>query len=392
MLTGGMDVTAPSLAITTDPNRVMFQPQRPTFISSFLANLPSALSAGVNASMRPGGGLATGLAGGFEGVEGHNVLMQQMQRNNLENQMIQAQIQAIPMQRQLQIAQLHREQAQTRQAQFVTPRSGGVYDLSTEQFAPGAEPPLRPETVQQGLAQAVTNARAAGKDPSQDPDTNAWLTIAQSIANPHQDNPFTLWQQQHPGAPVEQWVALNRQKSENPSAIDSRLDHSYQFSSSQLDKLQTPIDQTVQRISRLQDTLNQNNPQADALVAPELLSVMAGGQGSGLRMNEAEISRIVGGRSNWQSLQAYANKWATDPSAARSITPAQQQQIRALVSAVSAKLGAKSSTLNQARQELIDATDVVGHRRAVLKARNALNQIDSGGASRPSLPTERTVQ
>jgi hypothetical protein len=122
-------------------------------------------------------------------------------------------------------------------------------------------------------------------------------------------------------------------------------------------------------MGRLQDTLNQNSPQADALVAPELLTVMAGGQGSGLRMNEAEIARIVGGRSNWESLKAAAN----------SITPAQRQQIRALVSTVQQRLAAKQSVLDGAHEDLINATDVSGHRRVVAGARSKMTAVDQGG-------------
>jgi len=43
----------------------------------------------------------------------------------------------------------------------------------------------------------------------------------------------------------------------------------------------TPSNFRGATLGRLQDTLDQQSPQADALIAPELLTVMAGGQGSG---------------------------------------------------------------------------------------------------------------
>ncbi|MGA8529254.1 MAG: hypothetical protein WB622_06030, partial [Acidobacteriaceae bacterium] len=61
----------------------------------------------------------------------------------------------------------------------------------------------------------------------------------------------------------------------------ARADKSFQYNNGELDKLSTPITGLVQRMSTLQSNLAQESPQADALVAPELLSVMAGGQGSG---------------------------------------------------------------------------------------------------------------
>src|SRR5205085_10860217 len=106
---------------------------------------------------------------------------------------------------------------------------------------------------------------------------------------------------------------------------------------SHLDTSAKPIEDSLGRMGRLNETLAQGSPQADALVAPELLTIMAGGQGSGLRMNEAEISRIVGGRSNWQNLEAWAQKWNTDPSKANSLTSDQRKQVQSLVSAVAGR-------------------------------------------------------
>lgn len=160
---------------------------------------------------------------------------------------------------------------------------------------------------------------------------------------------------------------------------DARMDRSYQFNSSQLAALQKPIDDAVSRISRLQDTLSQNDKQSDALVAPELLTIIAGGMGSGLRINEAEISRVGGGRSAYDDLQAAVNKWRRDPKASNSITDGQRAEIRALLEAVSSKVYAKQDALTNAGQELIDATDVTGHRKALDKARQAL-----AAASRPT--------
>lgn len=169
---------------------------------------------------------------------------------------------------------------------------------------------------------------------------------------------------------------------------NARSDKSYQFSSSQLDKVGQPIEQAVARFGRLQDTLNQSTPQADALVAPELLTVMAGGQGSGLRMNEAEISRVIGGRSNLESLKAALNKWQLDPTKALSITSAQRQQIRSLMNEVQSKLLKKQNILDQARQDLINADSPEDHRRIVANARKAMTDIDEGKAQMQTAPAK----
>jgi hypothetical protein len=195
----------------------------------------------------------------------------------------------------------------------------------------------------------------------------------------------------HPAAGMLPVAAggLGMTKPENSNAVNGRADKSYQFSATQLNKLADPIAQRLQRLSTLQDTINQRTPQADALIAPELLTVMAGGQGSGLRMNEAEISRIVGGRTNLESLKASLNKWQVDPSKGLSVTPAQRQQMQALVATVNTKLQQKQSALEDAHAALIDTEDPAEHRRIVNAARKALSAVDqapTGNAPAPGGP------
>ncbi len=161
-------------------------------------------------------------------------------------------------------------------------------------------------------------------------------------------------------------------------AIDNRLDKSYQYNDSALNKVGDPISQALTRFGNLTETVNQNTPQADALIAPELLTVMAGGQGSGLRMNEAEIARIVGGRSNVESLKAALNKWQIDPTKALTVTPAQRVQIRSLMEAVSGRLFRKQQIIDESRQALINADSVEAHRKIVADAKNKLNAVDQG--------------
>ena len=167
------------------------------------------------------------------------------------------------------------------------------------------------------------------------------------------------------------------EQATNECTAGMALDKSYQFNSTQLEKVGKPIDDAVSRFGRLQDTINQTTPQADALVAPELLTVMAGGAGSGLRMNEAEISRIVGGRSNYESLKAAANKWQSDPTKALSITASQRQQIKALMTVVYSKLqGSRPYSMMLVRR-LISGTTQTAHRQTVADAKTKIDGIDA---------------
>lgn len=76
----------------------------------------------------------------------------------------------------------------------------------------------------------------------------------------------------------------------------------------QVEKNSAPMEAISARTTLLLHNLDAKDKQSDAQVAPELLSIASGGVGSGLRMNEAEISRVVGGRSVWDSLISMANK------------------------------------------------------------------------------------
>lgn len=166
-----------------------------------------------------------------------------------------------------------------------------------------------------------------------------------------------------------------------PAANDTRMDRSYQLERSALDKLAKPLEDQQQKLGDLNELLGQGTPQADALVAPKLLTVMVGGQGSGLRMNEAEISRIVGGRSKWESLKAAAQQWSLDPTKANSITPEQRTQIRALVQAVHEKSQSALKVVNEAGANLIDAPDVLSHRKVLGDVRTRLQGIYEGGGA-----------
>ena len=160
---------------------------------------------------------------------------------------------------------------------------------------------------------------------------------------------------------------------------NARSDKSFQYNNGELDKLSTPITQLRQRMGNLQTSLGQNTTQSLSFVAPEMLSVLAGGQGSGLRMNEAEIARIVGGRSQWESLKGNLQTWSTDPAHASPLPPDQVAQMRALVSAVNQRISAKSEVLDDAYGSLLETDDIREQRKIVSDTRQRINDVDDHG-------------
>jgi hypothetical protein len=173
---------------------------------------------------------------------------------------------------------------------------------------------------------------------------------------------------------------------------DARADRSYQFNSAELERTAKPLTDQAERFGRLVETVNQRTPQADALIAPELLTVMAGGSGSGLRMNEAEISRILGGRTAYEDLKAKLNKFSLDPSKGLSVTDAQRAQIQALIATMHTRITTKAAALQEARQALIDADTVEDQRKVMAKLKSTLADTgtsgDSGGPKRVTSKAE----
>lgn len=177
----------------------------------------------------------------------------------------------------------------------------------------------------------------------------AWV----SVTGPLKEKAHWLQENQPPT------VNVNTQANQN----NTRSDRSYALNIAQLDKLSSPLEQQNERMSRLIAAVDARTPQADSLIAPELLTVMAGGQGSGLRMNEAEISRIIGGRSKWETLKAKVQTWSADPRKALSLTDDQRNQVKELIAEVQKRSGDRLDELLQARFALGDATDPQVHRK-----------------------------
>ncbi len=296
-------------------------------------------------------------------------------------------------------------EAQARQ----NPRAKNEFELwqqqnpngTLDQYEGALNKPAKDEDITKAYGQALLDgdmSRAAALEPR----VTQFLKTTQKpqadkpdTATEEKQRAETIRQNQILGKPVSSedaaWLKAHTTEStmgpaatatfNAPKAESGRADKSYQLQSGRLDKIRQPIDQIIQRVGRLNDTLDQKSPQGDALVAPELLSIMSGGQGSGLRMNEAEIARIVGGRSAWESLKASAQHWSTDPSSARSITADQDKQIRALVGAVHTKLASKQKIMDDAEEALLASDDPKEHRQIVVDARKKLDAIDAGGQS-----------
>lgn len=275
------------------------------------------------------------------------------------------------------------------------PRHGGDWIADPEKPGFGWDAPPAYSAMPQELAPFIPGARPGDMIPHSELLKARAASVASTLettkaGNRPITNEFEAYLKRFGGDTEKATLAFNKEMAQRAiasrpvgQANDNRSDKSYQFQVGELNKIGKPVAEAIARLGRLQDTLAQNSPQADALVAPELLTVMAGGAGSGLRMNEAEIARIVGGRSNWETLKASINKWQLDPKEARSITPSQQKQIRDLVQTVSDKANAKQAAIDEAHQSLIGTNDPAQHRQIVNTARQKFAATDRPPQSPP---------
>ena len=328
--------------------------------------IPLGAAAGIGAwagqgtrGLGAGGGALSALGGYTQGrVEGQRYkqqleLAKQKQQQELSNQQLQRFLETMRVEQTTRANDIRQQRAN----QPTTTRN--IDRLSPEGIAA--------ETELQKLLESVKNKNV----PQGMMEMNAWLAKPENAGKDASDYAIAMKK-----VGPETSAALGA-----PAAQQARMDRSYNLHSTQLDKLQVPIDALSGRLGRLEDSIAENSPQADALVAPELLTVMAGGQGSGLRMNEAEIARIIGGRSNWETFKAAVNKWSLDPEAALTITTTQRQQIRNLTKTVADKIRAKQMILVEARQALIDSEDPKEHKRIYADTQSRLAAIDRGESS-----------
>ena len=314
------------------------------------------------------GGLLNG--GGQAGMAAENVIQGQEQRQNALKQQLQQQQVA----RQNQLAQ-DIQQAQLAQA--------GAQATDQRETSNRLQQDMATRMQQKPTPEEHVPAGEMVKDAN-----GNWVQVGEP-KQPAGDKPtfeeqeYEEWKgQQKPGAPNSRMAfEMARKQDTRPPASDTasnnRLDRSYQYNATALTNERKPVEAQMTRISSALSNLNLQSPQADAVLAPQVLTISAGGIGSGIRMNDAEISRIIGGATVWTQLQTKINKFSTDPAHA-AFTPEQRGQMAAILQAANQKGQMKQQILEQGDQALIGATDVNGHRSAVADTRKLLDAVDQG--------------
>jgi hypothetical protein len=178
-------------------------------------------------------------------------------------------------------------------------------------------------------------------------------------------------------------------ESTSDTSSNNRSDRSYQYNDTKLEKIATPLEAAAQRGDRLISTIALATPQADALIPAELMVYLAGGQGTGVRINEAEINRVMGGRSAAQSLIATLQHYDPTKGGGLQVTPLQRQQMQQLAQIAADKIHKKLVIIDEARSDLNSTDNVAEHRSILARANKALNAIDEGSPDKAPPPPNR---
>lgn len=171
----------------------------------------------------------------------------------------------------------------------------------------------------------------------------------------------------------------------NPIAADTT---SYKFHIAELDKRAKPIDDAAARVARLTDNINLGTAQADAIIAPELISVIAGGMGSGIRVNTAEIATVHGGRPMVAQVEAKLRNWlSSDQKSAIDFGPDERAAMKDMVDLVRKKVVAKQQALSKAGGVISGEKVTDQQRRDALQALDMeMRAVDNPDVAGPTQP------
>lgn len=183
----------------------------------------------------------------------------------------------------------------------------------------------------------------------------------------------------------------------DPNAAGLRADtfrnQIHKQATDRIDKLEVPYAKQLDSLNKLGTSLaEKGNPQADALIATELLkSTIAG---DGVRLTQPEINAVTGARTKQESFWTALNAWGGDPTKPLILNERQKDDIRKVAIALRQKVRAKTDKLSATR----DSVDQASSADEINKAITALHKqltTDSdqefaspGGVIAPSTPAD----
>lgn len=158
--------------------------------------------------------------------------------------------------------------------------------------------------------------------------------------------------------------------------VDSIREHAY----TELNNRVKPIEDQIQRLNKLDTSLNAKTDIADSTLAEQLVTLTAGGAGSGVRISQPMIQQVLDkSRTKWEDFDVALRKWnaaSADDKNKPSLffTDTQRQAMRDLAREYRKKANEVHRQITDARHKIDDASDV----SSINKARTDLEEMVSG--------------
>jgi hypothetical protein len=150
------------------------------------------------------------------------------------------------------------------------------------------------------------------------------------------------------------------------------------------EKAGTDANAQLEKIADARAMIN-GNAESQALGVPKVLTALVSGQGSGVRITQAELNMIAHARG----IQGDFNGFINRVSGKGQLTPEQQAQLTGILDDVKARISQKSQIANEA----LDAINGGGTREEIIQAdklaRQKISDMEkSGGGNRPTITTQ----
>lgn len=114
------------------------------------------------------------------------------------------------------------------------------------------------------------------------------------------------------------------------NAVQATKEHAY----TEFNNRAKPLEDRIDRINKLNESLDQGTRIADSTLAEQLITITAGGSGSGVRITQPEIEQVLKNtRTKWEDLDMMLRRWSGDKTQSLVLNDDQRAAMRGLARA-----------------------------------------------------------
>jgi hypothetical protein len=164
------------------------------------------------------------------------------------------------------------------------------------------------------------------------------------------------------------------EKPPNPESERAALDREATHYAGPHQKAVDAANAQLEKIDEASSMIGSNNAEAQALGIPKVLTALVSGQGSGVRITQAELNQIAHARGIQGDFQGFLNKL----SSGKSLTTDQQRQLAQVLSDAKVKISQKQAIANDALDRINSAKGREEMAGIDKDARKKLADMESG--------------